>query len=58
MQNRKILHYRVLDKSLKNGLRYLHDDNGIRDLVYRYLHGGEVYVFVDYYGDDEDKSTH
>lgn len=43
---------------MKGDLRYLHDNNGIRDPVYPYLHGEKVYVYVEYYGNNKNESTH
>lgn len=37
----EILHYCVLGKSLKDGLRFFHDDNGVKDIIY-HLHGEKL----------------
>lgn len=52
------MHYSVPSMSLKDGLRYINDDSGIRDIIYHYFHSKKVHVYVEYYNNDEDdKST-
>lgn len=36
-------------------MRCLEDDNGLRDVLYHYLHGEEVKIFVEYNSESEDE---
>lgn len=46
--------YCITGKDLRDGLGCLEDDNGLRDVLYHYLHGKEVKIFVEYNSESED----
>lgn len=43
------LRYMIFGISLNKDMRLLHDNDGVRDIVYHYFHGDEVYVYAEYY---------
>lgn len=50
------LHYKVHGKSPNESLKYLYDDDGVRDLVYPNLHDYVVYMYVEYHGDEDEET--
>ncbi|XP_048128530.1 uncharacterized protein LOC125312865 [Rhodamnia argentea] len=41
--------------ALCDGLRFFKDDNGLRDIIYNYLHGEEATMYVEHDDSDEDE---
>ncbi|XP_048135754.1 uncharacterized protein LOC125315334 [Rhodamnia argentea] len=41
------VYYQIPGKSLRDGVRHVFDDNGLRDIVYQHLHGHEIFPYVE-----------